>query len=359
MKNSFSILSIGILIAGALTAQSSTKGGAACDRACLENFVDQYMDALIAHDPKKLPMTVRVKNTEDGVRLYPGDGFWRTALGKGSYRLFVTDPDAGEVAFMGTMREDPNNPVIIAIRLKVENRQISEIENLVVRDAQAATNLEKWGMPNPVFLAAIPAAQRASRAELVRVANLYLSALEKNDGKRIPPFADDCQRIQNGVQTTNNPDAAAQMAPPPGRGGRGGRGAPGKQAPAPAPPKPQGLQINVDAMGCAEQFKLGYFNFLRRVRDRRFVAVDRERGLVAVIGELDEPAGKYATFKLADGREITTGPIRPTTVAMVEVYKIEGGKIRRVEEVQHEVPYGMLSGWSSYEEGMSSKARIQ
>ena len=167
-------------------------------------------------------------------------------------------------------------------------------------------------MPNSVFLEAIPAAQRASRAELVRVANLYLSALEKNDGKRIPPFSDDCQRIQNGVQTTNNPDAVAQMAPPPAPG-RGGRGGPGKQPPA--PPKPQGLQINITAMGCAEQFKLGYFNFVRRVRDRRFVAVDRERGLVMVIAEMDEPAGKYATFKLADGREITTGPTRPTTIA--------------------------------------------
>ena len=112
-------------------------------------------------------------------------------------------------------------------------------------------------------------------------------------------------------------------------------------------------------MGCAEQFKLGYFNFIRRVRDRRFVAVDRERGLAMVIVELDEPAGKYATFKLADGREITAGPNRPTTVAAVEMYKIEGGKLHRIEAVQHDVPYGMLSGWSSYEDGMSSKARTQ
>ncbi len=355
MKSLFSILSIGILIAGALAGQS--KSGGACDRACLESFVDQYMNALIAHDPKKLPMTARVKNTEDGVRLDPGDGFWRTALAKGSYRLFVSDPETGQVAFMGTMREvnaPMPNPVIIAIRLKIENKQVSEIENIVVRDAQAATNLEKWGAPNSVFLEAIPAAQRVSRAELVRVGNLYLSALEKNDGKSEPPFAAGCERIQNGVQTTNNPDAAAQMAPPPPTG----RGGPGKQPPA-APPKPQGLQINITAMGCAEQFKLGYFNFIRRVRDRRFVAVDRERGLAMVIAEIDEPAGKYATFKLADGREITAGPNRPRTIALFEMYKIEGGKIRRAEAAQHDVPYGMLSGWSSYEDGMSSKARTQ
>src|SRR6185503_11959004 len=155
----------------------------ACDRACLENFVDQYMDALIAHNPKVLPMTARVKNTEDGVRLDPGDGFWRTALAKGSYRLFVTDTETGQVAFLGTMREvnaPMPNPVILAVRLKIENHQVAEIENIVVRDNLAATNLEKIGSPNPVFLSAIPAAQRASRADLIRIGNLYLSALEKN-----------------------------------------------------------------------------------------------------------------------------------------------------------------------------------
>jgi len=324
-----------------------------CDRACLENFVDQYMDALIAHNPKKLPMSARVKNTEDGVRLDPGDGFWRSAAAKGSYRLFAADTETGQVAFMGTMREDPNNPVIIAVRLRVENRQVSEIENLVVRDAQAAANLEKRSKPNSVFLEAIPATQRASRAELVRIGNQYLSALEKNDGKADVAFAPGCERIQNGVQTTNNPDAAAQAASPPGRGGRGGDG---KQPPA-AMPKPQGLQINITAMGCAEQFKLGYFNFVRRVRDRRFLVIDRERGLALVIAEADEPAGKYSTFKLSDGREITTGPTRPTSLLAFEVYKIEGGKIRRIEEAQITVPYGMLSGWSSYEDGMSSRAR--
>ncbi len=105
----------------AILIQTTAWGQGNCDRACLENFVDQYMDALIAHEPKKLPMTARVKNTEDGVRLDPGDGFWRTALAKGSYRLFVTDTESGQVTFMGTMREvnaPMPNPVIIAIRLR-------------------------------------------------------------------------------------------------------------------------------------------------------------------------------------------------------------------------------------------------
>jgi hypothetical protein len=178
------LLTVGVMIAGALAGQSGP-----CDRACLENFVDQYMDALIAHDAKRLPMTARVKNTEDGVRLDPGDGFWRTALAKGTYRLFVTDTEAGQVAFLGTMREvntPTPNPVILAVRLKIENRQVSEIENMVIRDNLAATNLEKIGTPNPLFLATIPAAQRASRAELIRIGNSYLSALEKKRRQKYP-----------------------------------------------------------------------------------------------------------------------------------------------------------------------------
>jgi len=146
--------------------QTTASGQKACDRACLENFVDQYMDALIAHDPKKLPMTARVKNTEDGVRLDPGDGFWRTALAKGSYRIFVSDTEAGQVAFIGTMREvnaPMPNPVIIGIRLKIENRQVSEIENLVVRDAQRATDLES-GVPRIPFFSKRSPRPREPRA---------------------------------------------------------------------------------------------------------------------------------------------------------------------------------------------------
>jgi hypothetical protein len=113
--------------------------GQACDRACLEGFVDKYMDALVAHDPKLVPLAATLKNTENGQRLEPGDGFWRTATAKGVYRLFVDDPQAGVVAFLGTMKE-ANIPVSVAIRLKIANQQISEIETFVVRTGMNGTN---------------------------------------------------------------------------------------------------------------------------------------------------------------------------------------------------------------------------
>ena len=77
-----------------------------CDRACLEGFVEQYLDAAIAHDPSLLPLSEDVKFTENGVRLPIPDAHWKIMTGKGKYRLFVTDPEAGQVACLATIREE-------------------------------------------------------------------------------------------------------------------------------------------------------------------------------------------------------------------------------------------------------------
>jgi hypothetical protein len=110
-------------------------------------------------------------------------------------------------------------------------------------------------------------------------------------------------------------------------------------------------------MSCTDQFKSGFYNFVTRVRDRRFVAVDRERGLVTAIVAMDQASGKYRTFKMADGKEVSAGPMKPETLAVAETFKIEGGKIRRVEAIQLNVPYGMVTGWSTWEDGMSDKVQ--
>jgi hypothetical protein len=336
-----------------------------CDRACLESFADQYMDALIAHDPKLLPLSTKLKNTENGQRLNPGDGFWRTAAAKGKYRLFVVDPktgdpQSGEVALLTTMTEATGPQAVqvpIAIRLKIDNRQIAEIETFVVRTGlntgTGAKELEALGNPNPLFLATVPAAERASREELIKTANLYFSGLEKNDGKgNYSFFADDCERLEDGQQTTHNPNFRTGAAFTPAAGGRGGAGGAAKQA-EPAPP----TGSNPAALGCKEQFASGYFRFVTRIRDRRFVVVDTERGLVFSFVFFDHAAGKYRDYGLADGTGASLGPTRPWTWEIAEVFKIEKGKIRRVEALLDQVPYGMLSGWSTWEEGMSSKPR--
>src|SRR5256714_14456052 len=73
-----------------------------CNRACLENLVDQYLAAVVAHDPKRLPLSKDVMYTENDQVIEIGDGFWKTAEGRGKYTHIFADPEFGQVAYMGT-----------------------------------------------------------------------------------------------------------------------------------------------------------------------------------------------------------------------------------------------------------------
>jgi hypothetical protein len=310
-----------------------------CDRQCLNGFVDQYLDAMVKHDTKLTPLTKNVKFTENGQRLDPGDGLWHSMAAKGAYRLFVTDVQAGEVAFLGTIREQGRKAGeqvadVIAMRLKVVNRQIPEVETLVVRNERSAQNFEKLGTPNHLFQEAVPPAERMSRDDLVKTANMYFTGMQQNDGKGVYPFTDDCNRIENGSPTTNVPPADGKPIPDP-------RTATNYSA----------------AWSCKQQFESGLLHFVTRIRDRRFVAVDPERGMVFSFIFFDHSAGSTRTFQTPDGRTVTAGPNQPWTWELAELFKVEKGKLRQIEAVMDHSPYGMLSGWSNWEDGMSSRAR--
>jgi hypothetical protein len=327
------------LAALVLAASTSFAQESACDRACLERTVDRFVDAFIRHDPKAADLTRNIKYTENGQRLEAGDGSWRTMVGRGTYRLFVADVPAGQVAFIGTLREEnaqqkDGAPVLVALRLKVEKRSISEIELLVVRNENAARNSEKLGMPNHLFLEDVPLAERMSRADLVKTANMYFSGMQRNDGKGVYPFTDDCDRFENGNPTTNVP-------PKPGE----------------ARADPKTATMYSSQWGCTEQFTSGLLHFVSRIRDRRYVAVDQERGLVFSFAFFDHMGGDTRRYTTPDGRPVTAGPTTPWTWELGEMFKIEKGKIHRIEAVLDRSPYGMGSGWSSPEDAISDRAR--
>jgi hypothetical protein len=330
---------LGFSLAGALLGQNAGEKSGACDRACLEGFVDQYLDAMTAHDPKLAPLAKDVKFTENGQKLVIPDGLWNSMTGKGTYRLFVDDPQARAVAFIGTIKEEgrsPDKPIpgVVALRLKLQNGQIAEAETFVVRNPDTAERLEKIGTPNHLFLEAVPEAQRMSRADLVKTANMYFSGMQQNDGKGVYPFADDCNRIENGMQTTNAPLKEGQTRPDPA------------------------TATNYSAAwSCKEQFQSGLLHFVTRIRDRRYVAVDQERGLVFSFAFFDHAAGKTRHFETPNGRAVVAGPTQPWTWEIAEMFKVENGKLRQIEAVLDRAPYGMTSGWSSREEGMTDRAQ--
>ena len=109
------------------------------------------------------------------------------------------------------------------------------------------------------------------------------------------------------------------------------------------------------AWSCKDQFQSGLLHFVTRIRDRRYKVVDAERGIVLCFGFFDHSAGDTRTFQTPDGRTVTAGPTTPFTWEIAELFKVQDAKIHRVEAVLTQGPYGMGSGWSSWDEAMSDQ----
>jgi len=219
----------------------------------------------------------------------------------------------------GTVIED-SNPVLMALRLKVDYGLISEVETIVVRGGgaqnfpPAGKTMDEKGTPRPQFLRTVPAGERMSHEELVKIANSYFTGLGGSTGRNTAPFAPTCLRLENGVQTNSNPNF--------GRPTDGG--------------------FNVVAQGCEDQQKSGFFAFVTSIRDRRFPIVDRERGLVMAFGFFDH-AGRLKDLHLTNGQTVPSPVRAPSTLEISELFQIDRGKIDQVEAVLMSVPYGMRS----------------
>ena len=155
------IAAVAVVMCCTLTMNTAAaQGRVSCDRTCLTELLDRYLDALVARDPHATARTV--KPTENGQRLDLGDGLWHTVTGKGSYRLDMADVEASQAVVMGTIRE-AETPAIIVLRLGVVEQRIAEIETLVIRNKDAAENLDKIATPRRAWYTAVPEGERHSR----------------------------------------------------------------------------------------------------------------------------------------------------------------------------------------------------
>jgi hypothetical protein len=282
-----------------------------CDRACLTGTVDQYLAALVAHDPGRLPLRHDARFTENGQTLRLGDGLWGTAEGLGDYKLYFADPAAGQVGFFGTVRES-GRLALLALRLKVVGKKITEVESLVARSSGGG-GLGRFEdlKDKPIFHEKLAPAERRSREELVAIANSYFEGLEQATGK-ITPFDPHCTRIENGAVTANNPAAPNAM---------------GK-------------------LSCGAQFDTGFSPFITEVRGRRYPVVDEDYGLVYALVSFDH-SGRIKSVKLTDGSTLKVPPPfdAPYSFLIGELFKVKAGRITQIEAVLLTTPYAMPSGW--------------
>jgi hypothetical protein len=301
----------------------STFAADPCDRACLESYIDKVLAAMIAHNPNQLMLAKDVCYTENGVELRLGDGMWGTLSARGKYNLYVSDPEAGQAGFYGTVSEN-GGINYIALRVKVFEALISEIELIVVRPSgmmnisqptpPSAGEIMDQKKPRPQFLQKVPPAERMSRARLIEIANSYFTGLANQTGNFTTPFAETCARWENGNQTTNQ---------------------------KPNPDIPEG-GLDILAMSCEEQQKSGWFAFVTEIRNRRFPIVDIERGLVLSFGFFDHDAA-VREYPLPDGTMTPNILTYPQTIEISELFQIRNGKIDQIEAVINSVPYGMKS----------------
>jgi ribosomal protein S27AE len=201
---------------------------------------------------------------------------------------------------------------IVGIRLKIENQRISEMEAIVIRSTARGSFSDIKGMVDrPLLTQPLTAPQRRDRDTLITVANSYFEGMEKGTDKNTP-FDKDCQRIENGVITANHADDT----------------------------------IPIRRESCGAQFATGFTKIITNVRERRFPIVDEERGLVLAIIRFDHN-GRKNTIAYSDGsvHPVNTPFDEPFAFTIAELFKIVDGKIRQIEALVLNVPYGMPTGW--------------
>lgn len=302
------VLVLGLAVGQGAQAASPTPG---CMRACLYAALDAYLVALKAHDPQRVLWAAAVRNTENNVALRPGDGLWGTLTALDAYEMRFADPETGNVAIFGVV-EETTTRAPYATRLKVVDGRIAEVETIVVRPQDAGIPFVTADIqPLPVWNELLPPARRTPRQQMIDAANGYFDTLQNNNGRLFVQFTDNCERRENGKKSTNlkEPDLDPLWR-----------------------------------LGCADQFRMGQYLYDDRLRDRRYLAVDEERGIVLSAGFIDHE-GRIGDFKLADGSIRTSIFRRPHSFVFLEAFKIQGGRIEQVEAVFMTVPYNMPSPW--------------
>jgi hypothetical protein len=324
------------LIAAAVSAQEPPWDPARarpCDRACLVEIADRYIDAIVKRNPAGLPIEPETRITENTATVSIGEGvLWKARVEPQRFRIHVADPLWGQVGVQ-TVLNIEGRPALVAIRLAVQRRRILEIEQLLDRNI-APQAMELLQKPRPTLLNDVPAAERTSREVLIWAAHSYFDALESDSGA-IGAFADDCVRHENGYQTVANKT-------------------PGRAAPGPNIPSidtPQGRMFaQLSMMTCTQQVDTKIFAFMTKLRPRRVMIVDEQKGLASAFPLfVQDGTRRYdgPLVGLKDSPPRQTGLPMLINMVTMETFGIRGGKIHEVEVFPFVVvPYGTGNGWT-------------
>ena len=296
-------------------------GAKSCDRACLVRITDQYLAAVVAHDPSRAPLAPGMVFVENVKRMQPGDGLWKTATGGPThFAIHVPDVALQQAGWLGVILQD-GKPMMLALRLRIENGRITQAEDLLA--APFGADNPNIVTPRPGLLSEVPVSTRLAHDRLIAIGKSYYDALDDNDGSKMP-FAADCQRRENGVTTA----------------GEGAGSPPIKDANA-----------SPVAHDCKGQIDSGSFIYIDRIENRRMIAADPVTGLAMGLSHFRHPFTNLPyKVKHVDGstseRNAENMPYKPFDMPAAHIFKIgPEGAVHEIEAVGFLAPYHSPSGW--------------
>jgi hypothetical protein len=291
----------------------------------MTGLVDRYLAAMVKHDPSGLPLAKGVRYTENTAEIQVGEGLWVGASeAPTTFKIYAVDLASSQVAFYGVMKEW-DKPLIIAMRLKVIGGKITEIEHVLARNMRP-DRMQNLVTARPGLLADINDNEKTPRQVMIDAADSYFEAIEHGKGS-IAPFAEDCERHENGGQTTHN------------------------KTPVPWPvdlgsPKANQDMAVIGTLSCTAQIDSQVLSFITRLWPRRLTVVDEQKGLVFSF-PMFQHRGGVRSIKIQGVPGVDVIPMGGGTSNLQagEIFKIRSGKIHEIEAMGTSLPYGTKSGW--------------
>lgn len=196
-----SIVFIALLATGAARADS----GEVCDRKCLRIFVDDYIAAMLKHDPAGLPVSSSIKVAQDAQEIKPGEGVWKTAVkfySLPSQTQYLMDTETGQVGYMGILDDGAAGPAFFALRLKIADKKITEVESMVTHRSDATPFWPQGYLWREApYIREAPLKVRSSRQQLLKTADTYWKIAATTHKGEDVPYSVDCWHFQNGMNT--------------------------------------------------------------------------------------------------------------------------------------------------------------
>jgi hypothetical protein len=283
---------------GAHAAQS-------CDRACLGKTLNQYLDAVLQHDPSKAPLDAAFRYTENAVVVKPSDGLWKSAAALGKIQRRYLDPVSGQAVYFGDLDEGSGatkTTGIATLRIRVVERKITEGELVMARPGEGILSIDGLTAhppPPDTPKAKIAESVRPTRDGMVAAADSYFDGLQSHDGSHVLAHQG-CVRVENGVTTGGKPvDARGAPVPAPVKG---------------APP------VSEDCAANMEVFKAT----IAAIDHRRFPVVDEQAGVVLGMVVFNRPPGA----KRPDGTPFPRN-------LLTEIFAMEDNRIRGIYAAMH------------------------